>query len=149
MMSKEQNELENYITTSLQEIVALKNNIDELEIEKKDQFKKLILGIIDVVDSFERAEEGLIEKQLNKTEEGLKTMQRYKLVLKKLQNLLSIHGVTKLEFPENKLIIGFSKVIDTEPDSNKKNDEIISIVKNGYIKGKELIRDAEIIIVKN
>lgn len=148
-MSKEQNELENYITTSLQEIVALKNNIDELEIEKKDQFKKLILGIIDVVDSFERAEEGLIEKQLNKTEEGLKTMQRYKLVLKKLHNLLSVHGVTKLEFPENKLIIGFSKVVDTEPDSNKTNDEIISVVKNGYIKGKDLIRDAEIIIVKN
>ena len=46
MMSKEQKELENYITTSLQEIVALKNNIDELKIEKKDQFKKLILGII-------------------------------------------------------------------------------------------------------
>ena len=148
-MSKEQNEIENYITTTLREIVSLKNNIDELENEKKDQFKKLILGIIDVIDSFERAEEGLIEKQLNKTDEVFKTMQRYKLVLKKLQNLLSIHGVTKLEFPENKLIIGFSKVIDTEPDSNKKNDEIISIVKNGYIKGKELIRDAEIIIVKN
>jgi len=148
-MSKEQNEIENYITTTLREIVSLKNNIDELENEKKDQFKKLILGIIDVIDSFERAEEGLIEKQLRKTDEVFKTMQRYKLVLKKLQNLLSIHGVTKLEFPENKLIIGFSKVIDTEPDSNKKNDEIISIVKNGYIKGKELIRDAEIIIVKN
>ena len=98
-MSKEQNEIENYITTTLREIVSLKNNIDELENEKKDQFKKLILGIIDVIDSFERAEEGLIEKQLNKTDEVFKTMQRYKLVLKKLQNLLSIHGVTKLEFP--------------------------------------------------
>lgn len=148
-MSKEHKELEGYLTTSLREVVSLKNNIEVLKNEKRDQFKKLVLGIIDVVDSFERSEKVLIEKQLDKTDDGFKTMQRYKLVLKKLQNLLSNHGVTKLEFPENKLIIGFSKVVDTEPDNDKSNDEIISIIKNGYIKGKEMIREAEIIIVKN
>jgi molecular chaperone GrpE (heat shock protein) len=40
-------------------------------------------------------------------------------------------------------------VIDTEPDSNLPNDTIIEIVRNGYIHGKELIREAEVIIVKN
>ena len=58
-------------------------------------------------------------------------------------------GITKIDFPENKLIVGLCKVIDTEPDNKLPNDTIIEIVRNGYIHGKELIREAEVIIVKN
>ena len=112
-------------------------------------FKEILLGIIDLADTFERVEEGLIERGIDKNEESGKVINRYKSVQKKTSNLLSKYGVTKLEYPENKLIVGFSKIVDTEPDSNRKNDEIISIVRNGYIRGVELIREAELIVVKN
>ncbi len=55
----------------------------------------------------------------------------------------------KVEFPENKLIVGLCEVVETQADGNKKNDEIISVVRTGYIRGKELIRAAQIIVVKN
>jgi molecular chaperone GrpE (heat shock protein) len=41
------------------------------------------------------------------------------------------------------------EVVETEADSQRKNDEIISVIRNGYIRGKELIRPAQIIVVKN
>lgn len=135
--------------SNLSQIKELKNKIERIELDKHDQFIDLVNGIIDVIDTFEKAEEVIIEKELNKSEESLKVMNRYNTVQSKLLKLLQKYGITKIDFPEKKLMVGFCKVIETEPDSTKTNDTIITILRNGYIRGKELIREAEVIIVKN
>jgi len=135
--------------SNLSQIKELKNKIERIELDKHDQFLDLVNGIIDVIDTFEKAEEVIIEKELNKSEESIKVMNRYNTVQSKLLKLLQKYGITKIDFPEKKLMVGFCKVIETEPDSTKANDTILTIVRNGYIRGKELIREAEVIIVKN
>ena len=142
-------ELENIIIQNLQTANNLKNEVERKENEKRDQLKDISLGIIDILDSFESVEESLNEKGLAKNEEASKTMNRYKTIQKKLLNLLKKYGITKIEFPDNRLIVGLCEVVEKEPDSNRKNDEIISVVRSGYIRGKELIRAAQIIVVKN
>ncbi len=142
-------ELENLIVLNLQSANNFKNEAEKKENEKHDQLKDISLGIIDILDSFERVEEGLIEKGLDKNEEASKTMNRYKTIQKKLLNLLHKYGITKIEFPDNRLIVGLCEVVETEADNSRKNDEIISVVRSGYIRGKELIRAAQIIVVKN
>jgi molecular chaperone GrpE (heat shock protein) len=142
-------ELKELIIHNLQENNNLKNEVEKKELEKQDQLKAISLSIIDILDSFERLEESLIEKELNKIDDVEKTMNRYKTIQKKLLNLLQKYGITKVEFPDNRLIVGLCRVVDKEPDPSKPNDTIISIVRNGYIRGSELIREAEIIVVKN
>lgn len=142
-------ELETIIVRNLQSTNILKNEVEKKENEKSDQLKDISLGIIDILDSFERIEENLIEKGLDKNDAIEKTMNRYKTVKKKLINLLQKHGITKIEFPDNRLIVGLCEVVDKETDPNRKNDDIISVVRSGYIRGKELIRAAQIIVVKN
>jgi molecular chaperone GrpE (heat shock protein) len=142
-------DLEKIIIENLQTSNALKNELEKKETEKHDQLKDIALGIIDILDSFERVEEGLIEKGMNNNEDFTKVMTRYKTIQKKLLNLLQKHGISKIEFPDNRLTVGLCEVLETEVDTNKKNDEIISIVRTGYIRGKELIRAAQIIVVKN
>lgn len=142
-------ELESFVSQNLLSVNSLKNEVEKKEFEKQDLLKEISLSIIDILDSFERVEEGLIEKGLDKNEEASKTMNRYKTIHKKLLNLLQKHGITKIEFPDNRLIVGLCEVIETEVDNNRKNDDIISIVRSGYIRGKELIRAAQIIVVKN
>ena len=148
-MNDSMTELENIITLNLQSANNLKNEVEKKENEKHDQLKDISLGMIDILDSFERVEESLIEKGMDKNEEASKTMNRYKTIQKKLLNLLQKYGITKIEFPDNRLIVGLCEVVETEADRNRKNDEIISIVRSGYIRGKELIRAAQIIVVKN
>jgi molecular chaperone GrpE (heat shock protein) len=148
-MNDSMTELENIITLNLQSANNLKNEVEKKENEKYDQLKDISLGMIDILDSFERVEESLIEKSMDKNEEASKTMKRYKTIHKKLLNLLQKYGITKIEFPDNRLIVGLCEVVETEADINRKNDEIISIVRSGYIRGKELIRAAQIIVVKN
>jgi molecular chaperone GrpE (heat shock protein) len=142
-------ELEEFIVQSLKSANLLKNEIERKENEKHDLLKDISLNIIDIIDSFERIEESIIEKEYNKIDEVNKTTGRYRTIQKKLLGLLQKHGITKIEFPDNRLIVGLCEIVETEADSNRRNDEIISVIRNGYIRGKELIRPAQIIVVKN
>jgi molecular chaperone GrpE (heat shock protein) len=148
-MKKDIQELEILITKNLQLTNNLKNEIEKKELEKQDQLRNISLNIIEIIDSWERVEESLIEKDVNKNEEVLKALNRFKTIEKKLQMLLQKYGITRIDFPDNRLIVGLCEVVDHEVDNNRKNDEIISVVSNGYIRGKDLIRAAQVIIVKN
>lgn len=142
-------ELEQLIIQNLRSTNLLKNEVERIENEKHDLLKDISLKIIDIIDSFELVEEYIIEKEYSKIDEVNKTASRYKTIQKKLLSLLQKHGISKIEFPDNRLIVGLCEVVETEADSNKKNDDIISVIRNGYIRGKELIRPAQIIVVKN
>ena len=142
-------ELTDIVTKNLQLTNNLKNEVERKELEKHDQLKDIALIIIDILDSFERIEESIKEKGLENNEDVIKTMNRYKTIQKKNLNLLQRYGITKVEFPDNRLIVGLCEVVETEADINKKNDEIVSIVRSGYIRGNELIRSAQLIVIKN
>ncbi len=142
-------ELSQIIIENFQSINHLKNEIEQRENEKHDLLKDLSLNIIDIIDSCEHIEEWVIENNYNEIDEVKITNSRYKTIQRRLLGLLQRNGISKIEFPDNRLIVGICEVVETEADSNRKNDEIISIIRNGYIRGKELIRPAQIIVVKN
>ena len=142
-------QLKQIIVENFQSNNNLKNAIEQKENEKHDLLKDLSLKIIDVIDSFENSYEWITENELNKVDEARRAVSRFKIVHRKLLGLLKEYGITKIEFPDNRLIVGLCEVVETEADSQKKNDEIISVIRNGYIRGKELIRPAQIIVVKN
>ena len=148
-MKESVTELEQLIIQNLKSTNLLKNEVERKENEKHDLLKEISISIIDILDSFERIEESVIEKEYHKIDEVSKTVNRYKTIQKKLLGLLQKHGVTRIDFPDNRLIVGLCEVVETEADSNRKNDEIISVIRYGYIRGKELIRPAQIIVVKN
>ncbi|WP_247233757.1 nucleotide exchange factor GrpE [Telluribacter sp. SYSU D00476] len=142
-------QLSRIFVENLQSNNYLKNEIEHKENEKRDLLKEMSLNIIDIIDSFENIEEWIVENEYNKIDEVKRTTSRYKTIHKRLLGLLQYHGITKIEFPDKRLIVGFCEVVETETDMNRKNDEIISVIRNGYIRGKELIRPAQIIVVKN
>lgn len=141
--------IENDIINNKKEIVDLRNKVEKKELEKKDQFLDLIRGIIELADLYETLLKGLVEKELDMSKDGGKCIRRFQSLYKEIQRLLKRKGVAIIEFPENQIIVGYTKIVDTEPDASRKDEEIISIVRNGYIYGKELIREAEVIAVKN
>lgn len=147
-MIKEIEELKAKISSNLNEILELKNSLKQKELEKQDLTKEFFLGIIDIIDSYENKERSLFDKHQG-NQDATKIIESFSVIRKKLLSILLKYGVTRIEFPENKMIMGFSKIIETEPDLERKNDSIISVVRHGYIRGHELIREAELIIVKN
>jgi molecular chaperone GrpE (heat shock protein) len=134
---------------NLNTIRALNNRIDQLESEKSIQFMQFATGIITVMDTFEKLKKAISKKVWNKSNKGKKVVKRYEKVGRSLEVLLLQFEITKIIFPNNKLINGFCKVVGTEPDASQPEDTILSIVTNGYIHGPEMIREAEVIVVKN
>jgi molecular chaperone GrpE (heat shock protein) len=148
-MKESVTELERLIVQNLKSANLLKNEVERKENEKHDLLKNILLNIIDIIDSCENIDEWVINNQYNEVNEAKKTNSRYKTIRKRLLALLQTHGVSKIEFPDNRLIVGLCEVVHTEADSNRKNDEIISVIRNGYVRGKDPIRPAQIIVVKN
>ena len=148
-MKESVTELEQLIIQNLKSTNLLKNEVERKENEKHDLLKDISLNVIDIIDSCENINEWVFNNQYNQIDEAKKTNSRYKTIQKKLLALLQKYGITKIEFPDNRLIVGLCEVVETEVDNNRKNDEIISVIRNGYIRGNELIRPAQIIIVKN
>ena len=148
-MNQSVSELKQLIIQNLKSNNILKNEVESKENEKHDLLKNISLNIIDIIDSCENIDEWVIDNEYNEVDEARKTNSRYKTIQKKLLVLLQTQGVSKIEFPDNRLIVGLCEVVETEADRNRKNDDIISIIRNGYIRGKELIRPAQIIVVKN
>ena len=130
-------------------IKELSNYVEQLELEKISQFTQTATGIITFMDSFEKLNKSISKKELNKTKKGEKILDRYKNTRKSLEELLLQFEITKITFPDDQLIPGFCIVVDTKPDADLPDDTILSIVKDGYIRGTEVIREAEVIVVKN
>lgn len=148
-MKKKFEQLNIKITQCLTDLFDTKAQLKDVIQERQDQVKKFYDEIIEVLDTFEKVEEGINERYATDNGDISKVRKRYQVIQKKLLDLLSNHGVTKTEFPENTHIVGFSKVIETEPDPTKKNDTIILVLKNGYHRGSDVIRKAELVVVKN
>ena len=94
-------ELENLITLNLQTANNLKNEIEKKVNEKHDLLIEISKGIIETLDTFDKVDEYLIEKGMDKNEDSVKTKNRYNSVKTKLLNLLQKYGITKIEFPDN------------------------------------------------
>ena len=107
-------ELENLITLNLQTANNLKNEVEKKVNEKHDLLIEISKGIIETLDTFDKVDEYLIEKGMDKNEDSVKTKNRYNSVKTKLLNLLQKYGITKIEFPDNRLIVGLCEVVETE-----------------------------------
>lgn len=147
-MSEKVEEIKAKIIQDLTKILDLQNRLRESEFEKEDLIKDFSLGIIEVIDALENKINNISERILPEKEVS-KSINTFKIIQKKLLQLLQKHGVTQIYFPDNKLIMGYSKAVGNEPDKTKENDTIISIVKNGYNRGSKIIREAELIVIKN
>ena len=134
---------------NLNTIKELSNYVEQLELEKSSQFTQTATGIIIFMDSFEKLNKSISKKALNKTKKGEKILDRYKNTRKSLEELLLQFEITKITFPDDQLIPGFCKVVGTETDADSPDDTILSIVKDGFMRGAEIIREAEVIVVKN
>lgn len=140
--------LHNYLAFQLNQVHELKRQIADKERERQDQMRDFLLGLIDLLDALEQKDATLRERYAE-TPDALKIVTSYGSVQKRLLRQLDRYGVARVDFTEGRLLVGVSKVVDREPDASRPNDSIVSIVRQGYVRGNTVLREAEVIVVKN
>lgn len=143
------NEIANKVSELSRENLTLRNQLEEFEKSQDKRIDEIFCEFLTVLDTFERAEQTIKERELDKDETTKKAINRLLNAKKKALGVLEKFNVQKIEFENNKSIEELCEVADTEPDPGRETGDIVSIEKQGYTRHGHLIRPAEVIIVKN
>ena len=142
-------EIANKVSELSRENLTLRNQLEEFEKSQDKRIDEIFCEFLTVLDTFERAEQTIKERELDKDETTKKAINRLLNAKKKALGVLEKFNVQKIEFVNNKSIEELCEVADTEPDPGRETGDIVSIEKQGYTRQEHLIRPAEVIIVKN
>lgn len=142
-------EIANKVSELSRENLTLRNQLEEFEKSQDKRIDEIFCEFLTVLDTFERAEQTIKERELDKDETTKKAINRLLNAKKKALGVLEKFNVQKIEFENNKSIEELCEVADTEPDPGRETGDIVSIEKQGYTRQGHLIRPVEVIIVKN
>lgn len=141
--------LENKITQFQSRIVLSQDERNKYERQGYESERKLYLELFDMLDAFDRVMHK-IEPKLPELEKSIfRSFMSIEAIRGQIMSILERRGITQIQFPENKIIVGYCRIVETIKDPAKDNDTIVHIQKHGYIRGTEVLRQAELIIVKN
>ena len=141
--------IEEEITRLKKETLQQKNDMEERSLNHERQIDALIKDFITVIDASEKAETKVQELGLLEDEKAQKAIKRMTQPKKVALSVLSKYNVSQIDIVGKRLNEDLCSVVETEPDNEKENDIVLSIEKNGYVRGDRLIRRAEVIVVRN
>lgn len=141
--------IEEKMADSLRKIVTLQNEKEQAEKNHEKELDDIFAEVLTVIDTFQKSEAIIKERGLDQEENASKAIKRLLNAKKKTFSVLEKFNVKRIEFETGIVDDDLCTTVDTEPDSTRKNGEIISIEKDGYTRNGHLIRRAEVVIVKN
>jgi molecular chaperone GrpE len=148
-MKNNVSKIERVIIDSFKDKIIQKDKIETFENQFVIEKRTMLLDIIQIIDVFENAEKKIIEKEWDKTEESEKSIKRLLTAKTKTLSILEKYGVSKILFNDNMCNNENCKTIGDEPESTKPNGYILSIEKTGYTYENKVLREAEVLIVRN
>lgn len=141
--------IEEKMADSLRKIVTLQNEKEQAEKNHEKELDDIFAEVLTIIDTFQKSEAIIKERGLDQEENASKAIKRLLNAKKKALSVLEKFNVKRIEFETGMVDDDLCTTVETEPDSNRKNGEIISIEKDGYTRNGHLIRRAEVVIVKN
>lgn len=133
---------------SLNRIITLQNEKEQMKKQHEKELDDMCVQFLAVIDTFEKSEALIKERGWDQEENAARAIQRLLNAKRKAISTLEKIGVVKIEL-NGMMREDLCATVGTEPDASRKNDEIISIEKDGFTRNGHLIRRAEVVIVKN
>lgn len=141
-------EIESKIQEFQRLILEQDHKIHDLETARERELDTIFQDLLTVVDAFDKADARLAEQYAD-SEDVTKARKRFATSKKKLVEILKKNEVEEIQFPNGIANIEDCQIVDTEPDSSKENDTIVSVEKAGFRRKGRLLRLADVIVVKN
>ncbi len=111
----------------------------------KQANERILLKLIDLADTFEKAEKELTTLDSVTSE---KAIDGFKAVHKQFSTILKNEGVERISSLGEKFDPNFHEVIFVKPDSNNSEDIILEEIQVGYILNSELLRPVKVVVSK-
>jgi len=141
--------LKNKLIEFQKKILSLKQEAQGKEKACAETEMQNNLDLIALIDSFENIFNHIDNKQDDLNKSSRKAIRSCRAVYRKTQRILEDKDIIVIQFADNRAQPGLCKIIETQSDPEKEGGTIIEIIKNGYQKGEQIIRPAEVITIAN
>lgn len=141
--------IEEKMADCLRQIITLQNEKEQAEKNHEKELDDIFCEVLTIIDTFQKSEAIIKERGLDQDENAAKAIKRLLNAKRKALSVLEKFNVKRIEFETGMVDDNLCTTVETEPDTTRKNGEIISIEKDGYTRNGHLIRRAEVVIVKN
>lgn len=148
-MKDKYSQIETEITETKKANLQLKNDLEQKSLDNERRFDALINDIIQILDAYEKSETKVKEMGLMDDENAQKGIKRMLQPKKVALSILSKYNVAQIDLDGKLMDENVCTIVDTEPDSEKEDGLVLSVEKNGYVRGDRLVRRAEVIVVRN
>ncbi len=148
-MKDKYSQIETEITEIKKANLQLKNDLEQKSLDNERRFDALINDIIQILDAYEKSETKVKEMGLMDDENAQKGIKRMLQPKKVALSILSKYNVAQIDLDGKLMDENVCTIVDTEPDSEKEDGLVLSVEKNGYVRGDRLVRRAEVIVVRN
>jgi molecular chaperone GrpE (heat shock protein) len=122
-----------------------------LEHKKQDSEKtrRLLLSIIEAMDAFDRVFKSIREKGDQVDRQMKKWIGNFRTIQRMLNTILTEQGVSAIENLDREFDSHWHKVAETVVDRSKPDGTITEELLKGYIWQNQILRKAEVIVVRN
>lgn len=117
------------------------------ERKARENENNLFLELVGVLDAFENLFNNLDRDALDKS--AKRAFKSVGAIQRKLTRLLEARGLEKIEFPDARAEPGLCKVVETRATEEAEDGTILAVVRNGYRRGEQVLRPAEVITASN
>jgi molecular chaperone GrpE (heat shock protein) len=131
------------------ENIHLNNWISTQEQSSDNQVSEICKDFLQVLEAFEWAEATIHERGLDQSKISTSAIARMLTAKTKLIEVLEHYGAFRVSFPDDDFDATKAKIVGTEPDEEKADGKVLRIVRDGFYRKDRLLRQAEVIVVKN
>ncbi len=111
----------------------------------KQANENLLLKLIDLVDTFEKAEKPVSTNEIT----GLNSVvDGFKAIHKQFMTILKNQGIKRIKAQGEKFDPNFHEVVFVKFDSNVDEETILEEIQSGFLLNTELLRPAKVVVAK-
>jgi molecular chaperone GrpE len=149
-MIEELKDLESDIKTYMNTVYDLNSELSDVKAAAQKTYKKLLLDIIELADSFEMRQKAFHREEEDLNPETIKWIKKYRIIYKKLKRILDKQNVAEIEIMAGEIVNpSWHNPIETISIPGKKENSIHEVHQKGYLLKGKLLRDATVTIIKN
>ena len=129
--------------------LQLNNWLSTQEQSNDNKVGEICKDFLQVLESFEWAEATIHERGLDQSKISTSAIARMLTAKTKLLEVLESYGVRRIEFADGNFDAAKGKIVGTVADNEKEDGQVARIARDGFYRKDKLLRQAEVIVVKN
>jgi len=123
--------------------IGLTSELEACRREARENENDLFLELVGVLDAFENLFNNLSPDTMDKT--AKRALKSVGAIQRKLTRLLEARGLERLDLSDARAQVGLCKVVETRATEAAEEGTILAVVRNGYRRGEQVLRPAEVI----